>query len=172
MATTEEKTKNEEVVEEPKKKKDETVTVKKADFDRIMATLDKQAKDISLLYKAADKNRISSEINKEGVNLIKQVRVWTWADTGKNIIGWKMNTNRCEVVMGKWVEEQNVSTVLEDGEVITTSYLEFVRNTLKKISADLLSRTEEYDEQNNKITMFKVQFPNGKQLVINSTFVN
>lgn len=152
--------------------KEDVVEIKKSDFDKMLAQLEKQSKDINLLYKAADKNRLSSELNKEGTSLIKQVRVWTWGDTGRNIIGWKMKTNRCEVVMGKWVEDQAVAVVMEDGEVFDVSYLEFVRNTLKKVTCDLLARTDEYDKNNNKITMFKVQFPTGKTLLINSAFIN
>lgn len=154
-------------------KKEETVEVKKSDLDRMIAQMDKQAKDIDLLYKAADKSRLATEMNRGGSeNLIKQVRVWTWDDTGKYIVGWKLNSNRCEVVMGKWVEEQVASVVLEDGEVITVPLLEFYRKTLIKKPADLLSRTDEYDTNNNKITIFKVQFPNGKTLLINQAFVN
>jgi len=154
--------------------KDETVEIKKSDFNRLMAQLEKQSKDIDLLYKAADKGRMSVELNKEGNNLIRQVRVWTWDNTGKNIIGWKLISDRCEVVMGKWIEEQFVSIVLEDGEVVEkVSLLEFYRKTLNKVPTDLLSKTEEFDETTKvKTVMYKVQFPTGKTLVINSLFVN
>lgn len=154
--------------------KDEMVEIKKSDFNRLMAQLEKQSKDIDLLYKAADKGRMSVELNKEGNNLIRQVRVWTWDNTGKNIIGCKLITDRCEVVMGKWIEEQFVSIVLEDGEVVEkVSLLEFYRKTLNKVPTDLLSKTEEFDETTKvKTVMYKVQFPTGKTLVINSLFVN
>ncbi len=149
----------------------ETVTIKRTDLDKLFARLDSQAKDISLLYKAADKGRLATEMNKEGQNLIKQVRVWTW-DGGKCIIGWKLTSNKCEVVMGKWMEDQSAVVVLEDGETITVPYLEFVRKTLHKLPADIISRTEEYDDKNEKVTILKLQFPNGKVIAVNSSYVN
>jgi hypothetical protein len=151
---------------------EEVVEIKKTDFNKLMSQLEQQSKDISLLYKAADRERLSKEMEKEGAGLIKQVRIWTWDNTGRVIIGWKLLTNRCEVVMGRWTEEQTVSLVLEDGETLTVPYLEFVRKTLNKIPADILGKTEEYDSEDKKITVFKVQFPNGKTLKINSLFVN
>jgi len=105
-------------------------------------------------------------------NLIKQVKISKWEDNGKYIIAWKLMNNRCEVVMGKWIEEQNVTIVFEDGESVTVPLLEFYRKTINKVAADLLKRIEEIDEKNNKVTMFNVQFPNGKKLTINSVFVN
>lgn len=156
----------------PKKQTEETVEIKRSDFDRMMKQLEKQSKDIELLYKTADKSKMAKELNKEGENLIKQCKVSTWDDTGRFIIGWKLITNRCEVVMGRWIEEQTVSFVLEGGDVMTVPLLEFYRKTIKKVDADIISRTDEYDEKNNKVIIFKLQFPTGKVLLLNSSFVN
>lgn len=167
------KPKAEEKKPKTEEKEEETVVVKKSDLDKMFAQMEKQSKDIDLLYKAADKTRLATEMNKGGVeNLIKQVKVLTWDDTGKFVVGWKLNSNRCEVVMGRWVEEQVASVVLEDGEVITVPLLEFYRKTLIKKPADLIAKTDEFDANNKKITILKVQFPNGKTLLINETFVN
>jgi len=137
-----------------------------------MKQLESQAKDISLLLKTADKTKIAKELNKEGENLIKQCKVSTWDDTGRFIIGWKLLTNKCEVVMGRWMEEQTVSFILEGGEVMTVPLLEFYRKTIRKVDADIIARTDQYDDKNNKIIMFKLQFPTGKILLLDSTFVN
>lgn len=156
-----------------KDKKEDIVEIKRADFDRMMKQMEKQAKDIDLLYRTADKGKMAKELNKEGENLIKQVTVRTWDDTGRFVIGWgNMKVNRCEVVMGKWYEEQEVTLTLDDGETKTVSYLEFVRKTIKKTSADIISKSEETDSENNRSTFLKLQFPNGKLLLINSIFVN
>lgn len=152
--------------------KQDVVEIKREDFDKMMKQLDSQAKDISLLLKTADKSKIAKELNKEGENLIKQAKVSTWDDTGKLIIGWKLITNKCEVIMGKWFEEQTVTIMFDGGETLTVPLLEFYRKTLKKVEADIISRTDEYDANNNKIIVFKMQFPTGKVLLINSVFVN
>lgn len=157
-----------------KNKKEDVIEVKREDWDKLMAHVEKTSKDIELLHKVADKSRIAKELNKEGENLIKTCTVRTWLDTGKFVIGWgDMKTNRCEIVMGKWFEEQSVTFTLEDGETKTVPYIEFVRSTILKIPADIISRKEESDEANGtKEIMFKLQFANGKSLLINSKFVN
>lgn len=155
-----------------KKSKEETVEIKKTDYDRLMAQLERNAKDIDLLYKASDKSRMAKAMNESGEILIKQARVWTWANTGKIVISTKLLTNRSEITQGKWIEDQQVQIVLDDGEILTAPYLEFSRNILNKIPADIISRSESYDALNNKVTLFKLQLPNGKTLEINSAFVN
>ena len=152
--------------------KEDTVEIKRTDFDKMMKQLETQSKDISLLMKTADKGRIAKELNKAGENLIKQCNVRTWDDTGKIIIGWKLITNRCEVIQGNWSEDQTCSIIFEDGEILTVPLLEFYRKTLIKIPVDIVARTEELDDKNNKITIFKLQFPSGKILLLNSVFIN
>jgi len=156
-------------VEDTKK---QTVELSRHDFDQLMAKLEKQTKDIELLYKASDKQRMAKAMNEGGEVLIKTAKVSTWADTGKFVIGWKLKTNRCEVVMGRWIEEQDATVVLEDGSTLTVPLIEFYRSIIKKISGDIISRTSEYDSQNNKIEILKIQFPNGKKISINSAFIN
>lgn len=163
-----------EKVEAPKveEKVEDTIEIKRSDFDRMMKQLDSQSKDINLLMKTADKGRIAKELNKAGENLIKQCNVRTWDDTGKVVIGWKLITNRCEVVQGKWTEDQTCSIIFEDGEILTVPLLEFYRKTLIKVPVDIIAKTEELDEKNNKVTILKLQFPTGKILLLNSAFIN
>jgi len=160
------------ITEETVNLKEDTVEIKRTDFDKMMKQLETQSKDISLLMKTADKGRIAKELNKVGENLIKQCNVRTWDDTGKIIIGWKLITNRCEVIQGSWSEDQTCSIIFEDGEILTVPLLEFYRKTLIKIPVDIVARTEELDDKNNKITIFKLQFPSGKILLLNSVFIN
>jgi predicted RNase H-like nuclease (RuvC/YqgF family) len=171
------KLKKEELISSPNTPEDElpkedTIEIKRTDFDNMMKQLERQSKDIDLLYKAADKSKIAKELGKEGENLIKQAKVSTWDDTGKFIVGWKLITNKCEVIMGKWIEEQTVVINFEDGETLIVPLLEFYRKTLKKVNGDIISRVDQYDENNEKIIMFKLQFPNGKVLLLNSVYVN
>ena len=156
----------------PPKKEEETIEIKRTDFDKMMKQLETQSKDISLLMKTADKGRIAKELNKAGENLIKRCNVRTWDDTGKIIVGWKLITNRCEVVQGRWTEDQTCSMIFEDGTILTVPLLEFYRKTLIKVPVDIIARTEELDASNNKVVILKLQFPTGKILLLNSVFIN
>lgn len=164
--------KKEEVVEKKSSKKEDVVEIKRVDFERMMAQMDKQTKDIDMLYRTADKSRIAHELNKAGENLIKQGKVRLWDNTDKLVIGWKLTTDRCEVVQGKWIEEQITNVVLDDGEILTVPLIEFYRKTLKKSAADIIARTQELDKDNNQVTILKLQFPSGKVLLLDSVFVN
>jgi len=156
-----------------KEKKDDFVQIKRSDFDRMMGQMEKQSKDIELLYKTADKTRLAKEMDKGGENLIKQAKVSVWENSDDMVVGWKLITNKCEVIMGKWIEEQTVNVTFDNGKTMTVPLLEFYRRTLKKIPGDIVSRKEEMDELTKKTTIFfKLQFENGKTLLIDSTFVN
>lgn len=149
-------------------KKEDTIEIKRSDFDKLMKTIEKQTKDIDLLYKTADKSRIAKELNKEGENLIKQSSVSTWADTGRLIIGWSdMLTNISQVINGREVVDQTTNVVFEDGEVKTVPYLEFARSRTVKLLADVIGRIEE-----DGVLKYKLQFPTGKILVIDTKFLN
>jgi hypothetical protein len=149
------------------KQPEPTIELKKSDYERLMAQLERNAKDIDLLYKASDKHRMAKAMNSNGEVLVKTVNVWTWGDTGKIVLATKLITNKCEVVLGRWIEDQTMNVILEDGEVLTVPYLEFSRNILKKIPSEILSTTTGKDG-----VIFKVQLPTGKVLEINSSFVN
>lgn len=150
--------------------KEDVVTMSRADFDSMMSKFDKMASDVNLLYRASDKNRLAKELNKEGQDLIHQTNVRTWGNTGRLIVRWDdLVTNRSEIIQGKWYEEQSTTFYFEDGEAKTVPYLEFVRQTLTKIPADIVGRTTDMDTGN---LIFKLKFENGKILLIDSRFVN
>lgn len=153
-------------------KKEPTVELKKSDFDRLMETLDRNAKDISLLYKASDKSRMAKAMGNGGEILIRKVNIWTWDDTGKIILATKLLTNKSEIVLGRWVEDQTVEVFIEDSTSFVVPILEFYRKTLHKLPAEILATTKSRDEYNQESTLFKVQLPSGRTLEINSKFVN
>lgn len=157
----------------PKKEENkvDTVTLKKEDYERLISRLEKTSKDIELLYKASDKSRIAKAMGDDGSNLIKQVRIWRWDGGDNYVIATRLKTNRSEIVQGKWIEDQQVDVVLENGDVVESSYLEFSRRTLQKDIAEILSRKEVIENGKN-IVYLQVQLPNGKKIEINSAFVN
>ena len=150
----------------------ETVTIAKKDFETMMETLEKQSKDIDLLMKASDKSRLQKAKGDDPEVLIHQATLKTWDDTGNIIIAWKLITNKCEVVMGKWIEDQSVVIVFEDGKTKTVSLLEFYRRTLIKVTGDIVSTTTELDENENKINLITLELESGKKITVNSSFLN
>jgi len=156
----------------PVEKKEEFVQVKKDDLENMIQQLSRNAKDIDLLYKASDKSRMAKAMGDGGEILIKKARIWTWKETGKFVISTQLISNRSEISAGKWIEDQRVQVVLEDGEVIETPYLEFSRSILNKVPADIISREETMDATGKKSLIFKLQLENGKEIKINSAFVN
>ncbi len=148
--------------------KGDIVEVKRSDFDKMLSQLEKQAKDIELLYKTADKGRISRELSKEGKDLIQQVRISLLDDTDRMVVGWtKLIVNKCEVIMGRWYEEQSTNIIMEDGEVIKMTYLESSRRTKRSIKADVIGIRQEDGK-----TIYKLQLPNGKVILLDKTFIN
>lgn len=154
-------------------KKEDTVEIKKSDYDRLMEQLERNAKDIELLYKASDKHRMAKAIGQGGEILVHTVKLWTWDNTGKIVVGTNLVSNRCEVVQGRWIEDQSMAVVLEDGEVLTVPYLEFSRKTLNKLIGEIISTKKQLDNATKKeVVILEVQLPNGKKLEINQAFVN
>lgn len=150
----------------------ETVEISKKDLAELFNRLDSQAKDIDMLYKASDKNRLARAQGEGGEVLIKKVRVWTWDNTDKIVVGTSLVTNRSEVILGKWVEDQNIVVVFEDGTTETVPYLQFIRKTLNKIPAEITATSKSLDNNRKEVVIHTVMLPNGKELKINSSFVN
>lgn len=148
------------------------VQVKKEDLENLLSRMDKQSKDIELLYSVADKSRLSRAMNENGEVLIKQARVSMWDDTGIFVTAWKLITNKCEVVMGRWVEEQTVNVVLENGKTMQVPLIEFYRKTVQKESGDIIGTSEKTDYTGKKVTILELEFKNGKKLEISNVFVN
>lgn len=157
---------------EPVDKSVDTVEIKKSDYDKLMAQLERNAKDIELLYKASDKHRMAKAIGDGGEILVRKAKVWTWDNTGNIVVATNLISNRSEIILGKWFEDQQVVVVFEDGSTVTVPYLEFSRKILNKIPADIISTSKSHDDNNREVVIYKLQFPNGKILEINSAFVN
>lgn len=155
--------------------KTEYVQVKAEDMKSLLSRLKKQDKDIELLYKASDKNRLSRAMGENEESLVKQVKVSIWQDNGSHVIAWKLIKNTCEIINGRWVEDQTVQVIFEEGEPVTVSLLEFYRKILQKHLADIIERTQKTEKVNGRSETYElltVQFEDGKQLKINSKYVN
>ena len=147
------------------------VEIKKEDLEALLKRVEKQSEDIELLYKATDKARLAKAIGTEE-KLIKTAKIRKWEENGKLVIGWKLTRNICEVVNGRWVEDQQVTMVFEDGTNETASLIDFVRKTLQKEVGDIISKTSKIDEKGESTETFTIQLPNGKKLLIGSAYIN
>ena len=152
---------------------DEFVQVKKEDLQNLFKRLDTLSKNQELLFEAADKNRLSKAQNKSGEPLIHTVKISKWDDTDKYVVGWKLIKNRCEVINGVMVTEQNTQVVLNDGTVLeSVPLLEFYRKIIKKDTGEIISKENKYESNGNLEEIYKIQLSNGMELLINSKFVN
>lgn len=154
-------------------KKEEMVEVKREDLNKLLATLAKNQEQIDLLYKAADKGLMSKALNASGKELIPTVKIHRWGDTGKYVVGWgPMIKNIAESIMGRPVEDQVRKMFLDDGEEVIVPYLESIRRSVVVDVAEIIGKNEKLNSLGERVIEFKVQFPNGKVLLIDNTFVN
>lgn len=150
----------------------ETVEVNKEDLNKILAKLETYEKNIDLLMKASDKERLARAQTKDGKPLIPSVKIAKWDDTENYVIGWKAITNKAEVINGRYIEDLTTMIFFEEAESIIVPMLEFYRKTIRKDEAYVVGREQKTDEKGGKIELLKVRFENGKELIINSNFVN
>lgn len=157
----------------PGEKPEETIQVKKSDFDMLMKTVETLSKDRDILFKAADKNRLARVNDSESQNLVKKVKISKWKNNGMYIIGWKLTSNVSEILPGsnRWVEDQRTMLVFEDGSTIEVPLIEFYRSTIAKDVADIIASTQKFIDGQN-IVEYTVEFPNGRKLLIDNRFVN
>jgi len=151
---------------------DETVEVKKSDLETILSKIEKQNSDIELLMKAADKSRLAKLQSANPNDLVRKYKVSKWKDTELFVIGWKLTSNRCEIIMGKWIEEQTARVVLSDGTYRDVSLLEFYRSMVIKVAGEVIKTAVEEIPGKENVTLFTLQFENGRELEINSVYVN
>jgi len=150
---------------------EQMVQVKKEDLEKLLQRVESQAKDIDLLYKASDKSRLSKAMGPEE-HLIKSAKVAKWPDNDKYVIGWRLSKNTCEIINGRWVEDQQTTVVFDDGENVTVPLLEFYRKMINKDSGDIIARTNKLDEKGVAVEILTIQFPNGRELSIGSQYIN
>lgn len=162
---------DEPIVETPVKK-EEMVQVKREDLNAIFKKLETYEKNIDLLMKASDKERLAKAQSKDGKTLIPSVKIAKWDDTDNYVIGWKAATNKAEVINGRYIEDLTTNVFFEEAESIVVPMLEFYRKTIRKDSADVIGKEVKVDDKGNKVELLKIRFENGKELIINSSFVN
>lgn len=149
--------------EAPKKKK---VEVDADVLDAILKDLSDLKEKTNQYEQTAPQDQIRKiEAMRASGKLVKSVKV-RFIDE-KAVLGWKMIKNEAFVSNGKLIEEQVFKVFFEDSTEQEMSLLMFTRNAIYK-SFEVISeaRTQTGD------LMFTVVMDDGKQVIINSKYVN
>lgn len=141
------------------------VMVKSDDISTLIKKLDEQSKQIEVLFKTADKSRLQKYDEANNGALIKTVKVWIFE--GKIVLATKLTSNRCEVIQGRWFEEQKVNVVFDDGSSREMDLLEFTRGKSYQ-KAEIIERRHPAGSEE----MLKVLLPEGKEVELSVNFIN
>lgn len=149
----------------------EKVEVTKEDLEVLMKRLSEQDKTINLLMETADKGRLAKAMSATNTPLIYTVRVNKYDPVGKLVVGWKTTINQCEIINGRWVEDQRTLLMFEDGTTIEVTLLDFYRK-MSGVKGEIISRREERDIEGNVYESLTIRMEDGKELTISKQFVN
>lgn len=148
------------------------IVIDKSDFEKLISTITEQNKKIDVLFQAADKNRLArAYAGADGESLIKTVKVSKFSDNDKLIVGWKLTSNQSEIINNRWIEKQDTMLVFEDGTTLEIPLLDFYRKIVKE-KAEIVSRVRKEDNRGKEIQILKLRFKDGKELEIDSAFIN
>lgn len=168
-----EELKNDEGSEVVENKTEESkVEVTKSDLESLVKRIEDQSRTIDLLIEASDKSRLAKANEQSGRPLIRTVRVLKFPETGKLVIGWKSTFNQCEIINGRWVEDQRTLVMFDDGTSKEITLLDFYRKMVG-VKAEVVSSDQTVDEKTGKINkVLKVRFEDGRELQISELFIN
>lgn len=168
----------EEVKKEPtqvvEEVKEETIEISKSDLNTLLEKIEKQSEQIDVLFNAADKGRLfRAQNNNQGESLIRTVKVSRLKDdeSGRYIVAWKMTRNNCEIINGKWIEDQKVLIAFDDGKDKEIDFIDFTRK-VEKDTAEIVSKENRVLSNGKTEEILNVLFPSGKKLSILANYVN
>lgn len=149
----------------------DVVSIKKADLDKVFDRMERQQKEIDMLVKSADKARLAKVRAEEqgGEALISRARIWRFGPDNKVVVGKKMTSNIAEVINGKYVEDQRVIVIYEDGKTEETSLINFERNVDRNEKGEIISRES---NKNSDEVMLTIQLEDGHQVKISDKYIN
>lgn len=131
----------------------------------------KVEKQNDMITAVADKGRLAKYNERDRKPIERVVRVNTYEFEGvlRKVVGWAMITDQVfKNSNGVYVENQTVRIILDNDKKIDMPYIDFVKKT-QHINATIKSRTT--DEQTGALILTLVG-PDGKEFVMDSTFVN
>lgn len=145
-----------------------TVEVDKAKLDELLTRLDKLEKDNEMLVSTADRARVARYNDLNASPAAHTYRVRTFK--GQIVVGWRSILDEMfQDSHGLWHERQQVEIVLEDGQTFQLPFLESERLT-KLITSHVVTETR--TEDGHVVTILTLRLPNGRDVKIDSTYVN
>lgn len=150
-------------------KKEDSVTLSRVDFEKLIGTVKTQNEKIDLLFKVADKARLA-KLQGAGESLIKVAKVSRWPDNNKIVIGWGLTKNQSEIINGRWIEDQKVLLMFEGGDNQEVSLLDFYRKIVKE-KVEIVKKSI-VEEGGTKKEFYTVRFSDGRELGVDSSFIN
>jgi len=156
----------------------EEITIKKSLLLDLQKTLESNQKDIELLKSVADKRALARYYDRNKEQLPPEVRVRTLPSRDKDgnpisklILGWR--TVKDDVYKDprsqRWVEEQIIELVFEDGTTQELTLLDFNR----RFEHIKCKRIGIISDDASKLLSFKlIRLDNGEALTIGAQFVN
>lgn len=148
---------------------EETITLTKEQLDELNKRIQSLEKNNELLLTIADKKALSQYYQRHRVELPKEVGIREI--DGKVVLGWKMTKDDVyfDVATRSWREIQELSVLLEDGEKIDMSLIDFTR----KYRLIPCQRTGIIKDEKTGNEAFKLmRKDNGKEYVIAVQYVN
>jgi len=144
----------------------EMVSIPKTVLENVLNRLEKVEGEAELLRGAADQNKLIAIQNMRNAGkLVKSAQVSTYS--GKVVIGWKIVKDDVHFEGEKLVEEQIVKVFFEDKTDQEMS-LRLFNSNLGKRKGEIIEESKDKDG----VVRFKVQFNDGKEVVIGGAYIN
>lgn len=156
-------------LKEEKSKEEPTVTISKSAFEDLQKAMQQLKKDNNLLMAVTDKKALAHYYsrNRESLPSIVKLRIID----SKLVVGWRTIKNEIYQIAGtqKWVENQIIELLFDNGSKKEMPYIDFVRN-YEYIFAKVINST--IDEISKELSIKVAREDNGKELTIGVKFVN
>jgi len=147
--------------------KQETITLNKEAFESLQRDLETVKKNNEMLLKIADKKALARFYQKhqQKLPLLVNLRIMN----GKIIVGWdKMPANDVrKISQNKWIEDQRVKVLYEDGTKDEMSYLQF-KDGYNLIQCKRMGVIQ----RGNMTALELIRLDNGEKYTVDVRFVN
>jgi len=149
------------------KERTETVAVPRNTLEKLLGRVEKLEKDNEVLKEVADKNKLAQvERQRSGGKLVKTVTVSQV--NSQLVLGWsKVKDDVYFDEQGRLHEEQVVNIHFEGGDTREMDYRAFSR-LRTPVKAEVVGESRDNEGHSN----LKLQFADGKELEIDSKYVN
>ena len=172
----------EEKIEKPKK--EGMIEVERSQFENILKRMETLEKDKEMFLSIADKKQLSIYYQRHKDKIPSRVMLRTIMTKQnpnvkdsplmeKVILGWRTTKDIVQpdpTLPGRWIEDQRVELLLEDGTSSGEMYLAQFSRNYKQVEAEVRSKIT--DEVSGNVALKVVRLDNGREYTIGVAFVN